>query len=195
MSAGEGQAAEAAWADAEIVSRIALGDRMAEAAFVRKYQRGVRALVRRHCRPNDPVADDLAQDVLARIIERLRAGALTDAASLPGYVQTTIIRATSAEYRTRSRTETSAVLDDIAGDESPAERMSTHQLSALLARLLEQLPVPRDREVLARFYLGERDKDDVCRELGIDAAHFHRVVFRARARFRDLLEQAGIRSA
>ena len=65
----------------------------------------------------------------------------------------------------------------------------------VLRALLAQLPRARDREILARFYLDGQNKDDVCRHLGIDAAHFRRVVFRARARFRELLDSAGIGEA
>jgi RNA polymerase sigma-70 factor (ECF subfamily) len=195
MSAAGENAAEALWADAEIVARIAGGDRAAETHFVRKYQRGVSSLVRRHCRPNDPVVEDLVQDVLAAVLERLRAGAVTDAGALPAYIQAAIVRATSAEYRSRRTTVPSAVLEQVPSEECPTEHLSTRQLSELLATLLNQLPVLRDRELLARFYLDEDDKEEVCRRLDIDAAHFHRVVFRARERFRDLLLRAGIGSA
>ena len=54
------------------------------------------------------------------------------------------------------------------------------------------MTVPRDREILRRFYIDEEDKDSVCRQLGIEPEHFHRVVFRARERFRGLAEKAGL---
>ena len=76
--------------------------------------------------------------------------------------------------------------------DNPVERLGSEQLAGLLRKLLAQLPVARDREILVRFYLEEQDKDEVCRGLGIDASHFHRVVFRARERFRALLDGAGI---
>lgn len=192
MSVGRGQAAVGSAAESDLVARIAEGDRNAETEFVRAYERGVRALVRRHCRPGDPIVDDLAQEVLSRVLERLRAGAIRDAAALPAYVQATIVYTTSAEYRSRRQTEPESTIDELPSDDNPSERVSSNQLSTLLRTLLEQLPVARDREILARFYLDEQDKDDVCRQLGIDAAHFHRVVFRARERFRHLLDQAGI---
>src|SRR5690348_14791735 len=186
MSAGQG-APVATAADTDFVTRIAGGDREAETEFVRRYQRGVRVLVRRHCRPNDPIVDDLAQDVLARVLERLRAGAIRDAAALPAYVQATIVHTTSAEYRARRATEGTTAIDDMPAPDNPVERVGAEQLAAILRKVLAQLPVARDREILVRFYLDEQDKDEVCRSLGIDAAHFHRVVFRARERFRDLL--------
>lgn len=191
MSLGEGCANVGATAPGDLVARIAAGDRRAEHDFVRQYERGVRALVRRRCRPNDPVVDDLAQDVLARVLERLRAGAIRDAAALPAYVQSTIVYATSAEYRTRRSTDSATLIEDMPAPDNPVERLGSEQLAAMLRELLKQLPVARDREVLVRFYLDEQDKDEVCRSLGIDASHFHRVVFRARERFRELLRRAG----
>jgi len=192
MSVGEGIATVSVVAPTDLVERIAAGDRRAEHDFVRQYERGVRALVRRHCRPNDPIVDDLAQDVLARVLERLRAGAIRDAAALPAYVQATIVHTTSAEYRARRATEGTTAIDDMPAPDNPVERVGAEQLAAILRKVLAQLPVARDREILVHFYLDEQDKDEVCRSLGIDAAHFHRVVFRARERFRDLLHRAGL---
>ena len=42
-----------------------------------------------------------------------------------------------------------------------------------------------------RFYLDDEDKDAICRALGLSYEHFNRVIFRARNRFRELLERRG----
>jgi RNA polymerase sigma-70 factor (ECF subfamily) len=192
MSSREGQVALEPAAVPDLAARIAAGDRAAETEFVERYGRGVRALVRRHCRPGDPVADDIAQEALARIIERLRAGAVRDAAALPAYVRATSVHLCSAEYRARRPQEPVQAIERLESGDNPADRCASHELAALLRAVLQELPVARDRELLARFYLDEQDKDVVCRQLGIDAAHFHRVVFRARERLRQLLDRAGI---
>jgi RNA polymerase sigma-70 factor (ECF subfamily) len=191
MPVGEGNAAAGVLAT-DLVARISAGDRSAEREFVGAYARGVRALVRRHCRPNDPVVDDLAQDVLARVLQRLRAGAIRDSNALPAYVQTVVMYATSAEYRARRHTGSDEVLAETPALDNPLEQLRSDQLGRALRHALEQMPVPRDREILMRFYLDEQDKDDICRDLGIDASHFHRVVFRARERLRELLLRSGI---
>lgn len=191
MSAGYEPIATAAIAEPDLVDRIAHGDRGAESEFVRRYERGVRVLVRRHCRPGDPVVDDLVQDVLTGVIERLRAGAVRDASALPGYVQAAAVYATNAEYRQRRPTQSDAAIEDLPDAESPANRLDAAQLAALLRKLLAEMPVARDREILTRFYLKEDDRDSICRALAIDVGHFHRVLFRARERFRALLEQSG----
>lgn len=192
MSAGYQSMAAATSAGSDLVARIADGDRGAEAEFVRRFEHGVRALVRRHCRTGDPIVDDLVQDVLTGVIERLRAGAINDSAALPGYVQAAAAYATTAEYRRRRPTQNVSAIENLPDRDSPTAHLDATQLATLLRTLLAEMPVARDREILARFYLDEQDKDVVCRALGIDPAHFHRVVFRARERFRTLLEQAGI---
>jgi RNA polymerase sigma-70 factor (ECF subfamily) len=195
MSASPTQAEATASADLDFIARIAAGDRAAETEFVRRYQRGVQVLVRRHCRPGDPIVEDIAQDVLARVLERLRAGAIRDAASLPAYVQTTVVYATSAEYRSRRPTESVDAIAQLPAADSPVNSLTSAQLRQTLTALLAELPLARDRELLTRFYLDDEDKDNVCRDLGIDSAHFRRVAFRARERFRELLDRAGIQEA
>ena len=53
--------------------------------------------------------------------------------------------------------------------------------------LLNELGQPRDREILQRFYVQEEDKERICNDLHLDGAHFNRVLFRARERFRELV--------
>jgi RNA polymerase sigma-70 factor (ECF subfamily) len=192
MSAGYEPMAASVSAERSLMSRIAGGDRQAETEFVRQFERGVRVLVRRHCRPGDPIVDDLVQDVLSGVLERLRAGAIHDPAALPAYVQSAVVYATSAEYRRRRPMQAEVALEQIPDSETPGSRLDARQLAELLRDLLAGMAVSRDREILRRFYLEEEDKDSVCRALAIDPSHFHRVMFRARERFRVLAEQAGI---
>lgn len=187
---------EAGDALAELVRRVAAGDRGAEAGLVARFGRGVRALARRHCRPNDPVAEDIAQDVLIGVLERIRAGGILDPLALPSYLRTAVVHAASAEYRRRrdrgGTVPTDAIAELDSGQPGPPQRLGAEQLAAALQRLLPELPVERDREVLRRFYLLEQDKDVVCAGLAIDEGHFHRVVHRARQRFREILSRHGI---
>ncbi len=175
----------------DLVKRIAAGDEIAEREFVQRYLQGVRTLVRRYSRPGDPIVEDLTQDVLANVLVRLRTGALRDSKALSSYVHSAVARATSAEYRRRHVPEPEVALEQIAAEDTPLKQVSNNQLKHILLEMLSELPVPRDREILKRFYLDEMDKDEVCRQLGIDADHFHRVVFRARGRLRSLLMEAG----
>ena len=50
----------------------------------------------------------------------------------------------------------------------------------------------RDREILVRLYLQEEEKDTICRDLGLEAEHFDKVLHRARGRLKELLEASGL---
>ena len=50
----------------------------------------------------------------------------------------------------------------------------------------------RDRALLVRYYLHDEDKRVICRELGLSEPSFNVVLFRARARFLELLQKHGL---
>jgi RNA polymerase sigma-70 factor (ECF subfamily) len=75
-------------------------------------------------------------------------------------------------------------------DAGPAESVSRDQVRDAVRALLAELPVPRDREILLRYYLEDEDKESICAGLGIDSAHFNRVLFRAKQRFAELVARA-----
>jgi RNA polymerase sigma-70 factor (ECF subfamily) len=54
---------------------------------------------------------------------------------------------------------------------------------------MAELGSDRDRQLLFRFYVGEEDKDRLCRDLDLSSLHFNRVLFRARQRYKELYER------
>lgn len=180
---------------AQLVERIGQGDRQAEELFAQRYRGGIQVLVRRHCRPNDPQVDDLSQDVIVIVLEHLRARALDNPGALQAYIRSTVTFVTAAEYRKRGRRGDTLPIEaaaETAATDDPSSTLASAQLARRVAELLGQLPVARDRELLRQFYVLERSKDDVCRDLGIEPSHFHRVAYRARERMREILESSGM---
>jgi len=179
-----------------LVGRIGAGDRSAETEFVLAFRAGVRALVRRHARPADPIVDDLVQDVLHTVILRLRENALNEPAALPGYVRSAAVFAVTAEYRKRGRRGENGTdpqsPDDLPDPDQPDHHARREQLRASVNHVLAELGMERDREVLRRYYLNEEDRDTVCAALAIEHDHFHRVLHRARTRMKELLVRRGI---
>jgi RNA polymerase sigma-70 factor (ECF subfamily) len=195
MSASpSGDAGEGDWLTLS-AQRIAAGDRAAEGAVVAHFMPGVRALVRRHCRPSEPEVDDLVQDVLASVLQALRKGALADLQSLPGYVRATVVFTVQAHYRKRGRRGEDEAHEGVAepvDHEHPAQAAQRAARIDAVRRLIQEMPVPRDRELLRRFYLQEQEREEVCQALGIEGSHFHRVLYRARERLRLLLAGSGL---
>ena len=178
---------------AEFVKRIGEGDRRAEEEFVRRYQRGLIYLLRR--RTGDPqLALDLAQDTFRIAIEKLRQSPIDQVDRLGAYLRGTALNLMSADRRKNTRRATTAdsdavdaVADDAAG---PFDHVSSEQVQRVVRTLLNELPVQRDREILIRTYLEDQDKSLICEALGVDSAHYNRVLFRAKQRFRELVERA-----
>lgn len=176
---------------ADLVRRVSAGQTDAEQALLTTMQGPMRVLVRRHARPNDPDLDDLLQDALRILLERVRSGALRDPAAVYAYAQSIVLNTVTAWYRKASSRLVSEGTEVLAGQPdprpSPEAQLASDQTDERVAALLETLPVPRDREVLRLFYLQELDREEVCLRLELDELHFHRVMHRARKRLAALL--------
>jgi RNA polymerase sigma-70 factor, ECF subfamily len=177
----------------DLVRRIGQGDRRAEEDLVRRYQRGLAYLLQRRTR--DPqLALDLAQDTFRIAIEKLRRGPIEQVDRVAAYLRGTALNLATAHGRKDARRGTTTDSDavDAAADQTagPFDNASSEQVQRIVRKLLDELPVPRDREILVQTYLEDQDKSAICEALGVDSAHYNRVLFRAKQRFRELLTSA-----
>lgn len=175
---------------ADLVRRISAGDASAEGELVERYSRGLLSLLRRLA---PELADDLHQEVFRIVLERLRKRALDEPAGLAGFLRGTARNLVLAERRKTARRRTDADDDELARAVHPAPSQLSEVLldeeADTVRQLIHELPTDRDRQVLLRFYVAEEEKENVCAALGLDSLHFNRVLFRARQRFKDLLER------
>jgi RNA polymerase sigma-70 factor, ECF subfamily len=155
---------------------------------------GLKAQLTRVTR-NADVAADLLQDAIVTALQKLRTGEIEHRRQLDGYVY----RVALNHFRNFRRKDKSAVSDtesasalvDVAAEGRPTSSIQSEQWAGIVRRLLRELSSPRDREVLVRFYLKEEERGSLCRSLGLTDLQFNRVIFRARERFRELLEHRG----
>jgi RNA polymerase sigma-70 factor, ECF subfamily len=193
MSAFDDQAAPAPLLPANSL-REPVADPVSHLIEVYRDYPGLRALILRRVR--DPeVAADILQDAAVTTLEKLRSGQISHPENMGGY----LYRVALNHLRNHRRKDRTAVSDSLGLDELPDaeadtdwENIGRPQWAAAARRTLDEMPVARDREVLRRFYLGDEDKDQICRELQLSEEHFNRVIFRARNRFRELLERRGL---
>ncbi len=153
---------------------------------------GLRALILRRVR--DPeVAADILQDAAVTTLEKLRSGEIAHPENVGGYLYRVALNHLR-NHRRKDRTALSsaeALSELIAPEELEWERVGRPQWAEAARRLLEEMPAARDRELLVRFYLNDEAKGQICRELRLSEEHFNRVIFRARHRFRELIERRG----
>lgn len=173
------------------VARIKDGDRAAESELVAHYTRGIRLLLLKRTGQPD-LAMDLCQDTFVVVLRRLRAGELRNPEALSAFIRQTAVNLSIEHFRREKR-----YVDDEGGIISLHAAPRDHkdkEIDGLAARkmldeALERLAVERDREILRRFYLREEDKESICSDLGLSAIHFDRVLYRARQRMRELIDQ------
>lgn len=189
---GEAQVAAA------LARRIEDGDGEAETELVERYGRGLLYLLRR-LGASPELADDLRQEAFRIVIERLRRGDLAEPAGLAGFLRGTARNLLVAERRKTARRRTDA--DDYALAQavnpapSPLSEVLRDEEAETVRRLIRELPVERDRQLLLRFYVAEEEKTRICTDLGLDDLHFNRVLFRARQRFKEILGRSERRRA
>jgi RNA polymerase sigma-70 factor (ECF subfamily) len=141
------------------------------------------------------LAADLLQDAIVTALQKLEAGEIEHRGQLDGYVY----RVALNHLRNHRRKDKSPFsgpdplsdLVDAEGEAKPSRAIAGSQFTRVVTQLLKEMSSPRDREVLIRFYLQEEDRSALCRSLALTDLQFNRVIFRARGRFRELLERRG----
>lgn len=179
-------------ASADLAQRIHAGDRGAGAEFAARFRAWVTVVVRRRRPPRDPRVDDLVQDILLTALLSLREGKVRQVEHLPGFVHGIALHVLAAAERKQGRQDGALNpidTDQIEADEpEPATQIQKRQRDALVRALLHRLPVARDRQALWRLYVLEHDRERICRELELSPERLNQVLFRARERFRKIVQ-------
>lgn len=193
MTAVEGQAAHLGILPAQSDVAVPVSDPVSQLAAVYRDFPGLRALILQRVRDPD-VAADILQDATVTTLEKLRTGAIAHPENLGGYLyRVALNHLRNHRRKDRSSVSSAEGLEDLADadDDTDCERVGRSQWYVAVRQLLDEMPGVRDRNILARFYLGDEDKGKICRELGLSQQHFNRVIFRARNRFKEILERRG----
>jgi len=156
---------------------------------------GLVAMLRGLCRRRRldySVADDLCNESFRILLERMQREPLREPEKIAAFLAQTARNLLTADARRFGRRRTSTGEDeaiDAHADPAPdvPDSLQHLDLALLVRRVLERMPVPRDREILVRYYLRDEPKTDICADLGLTEAHFNRVIDRARGRFAALL--------
>lgn len=176
----------------DLVARIISGDQRAEHEMVERYQRGLSVMLFNRSRDRD-LANDIAQDTWLLVLQKIRGNDLRDPSKLAAFIIQ--IAKNQLIMRQRGQNRYQHVSEDEAGEISdtgltPESAVANHQLGQCVADLMRELTVDRDRELLRRFYLLGDDKQALCDELELSPAHFDRVLYRARERFKTLWQES-----
>jgi RNA polymerase sigma-70 factor, ECF subfamily len=178
---------------ATLVIRAMAGDRIAEDALVAQLRPGVIAVLKHGPYRRWIEPEDLAQEALRVLVERLRSGGLHEPEKVTAFLAQTARKLALNAVRKVARQQT--VVDSELVDETAlsvgveTSDPDDERLAHAVVSLLEGLSNERDRYLLQRFYIDGVDKPSLCKELHLSHAHFDRLLFRARSRFRLLLSK------
>ncbi|MCR9276782.1 MAG: sigma-70 family RNA polymerase sigma factor [Pseudomonadaceae bacterium] len=189
------------WPPEKLSAEVGAHHAGAATELCRRYRRPL--LIQLERLSGDPaLAEDLTQETLIVVLERLKSEALEDPAALGAFVRQTARYQWANWSRREFRRQThvsSDVVDALASTANdPFRLLSRSNPAELVALLLKELRKPRDREVIRRVYLLHQDKAQICRAMLLRPAAFDRVLSRARGRLRDIAMRripGGLRAA
>ncbi|HKR63147.1 MAG TPA: sigma-70 family RNA polymerase sigma factor [Thermoanaerobaculia bacterium] len=171
----------------ELVERIHSGDAGAEHELYLRYGPPVMRMLQALTR-NRWFAEDTHQETFAIVLRRLRRRPLDDPAALGHFLRQTarkLVMASNRKKRRREETEIGGAALEEFIDPEPGQlvRVIRKEERDFVHRALQRIEPVRYRQLLLRFYLHEEAKESICREMGLTAVHFNRVLFRARRSF------------
>jgi RNA polymerase sigma-70 factor (ECF subfamily) len=172
--------------DASYVSKLRAGDAPTEQHFITYFSELILLKLRPRLRRPEQI-EDVKQETFSRTLSLIRSeGGLRNAERLGPLVNSICNNVLMEQYRSSGRVE---VLEDEAAEQLVETRPNalsvviSDDTRKLVRRVLDGLS-ERDRGLLRAVFLEERDKDEVCTELGVDRDYLRVLLHRAKSSFR-----------
>ena len=174
--------------DAPYVERLRSGDFRTQEHFVAYFSELIQLKLRSRLRTPQAI-EDVRQETFARVFTALRSpGGIRQPERLGAYVNSICNNVLLEQYRSNARAtpledEPDPDLPDPVTDVLGA--VAAKQMEEKVRQILDELP-ERDRRILREVFLEERDKDQICRDFGIDRDYLRVLVHRAKQSFKSL---------
>lgn len=173
----------------ELVRRIIERDPHAEEEMILRYKDGATQIIYQIVR-NWSVTEDLCQETLMKALAKIRRGEVREPEKLSGFV-CGIAKFSAIEYvrkmRASMKIEATDIMDQIPDPlPDPAEQLLDKERAETVRKVINELKVPRDREILFRYYILEEGKDMICSDLNLTREQFSSIICRAHQRYKAL---------
>ena len=176
--------------DGAYVERLRKGDPSTEQHFVAYFEQLLRIKLRSRTLTSDKV-EDLRQETFIRVIAALhKEGGVRQPERFGAFVNSICNNVLLEHWRAIARDRpVEDILVEIPDKILDLEGMLvTKESAGQVRRILDGMP-KRDRELLRAIFLDEKEKDSVCRELGVDREYLRVLVYRAKDKFKILYEK------
>ncbi|HTF69220.1 MAG TPA: sigma-70 family RNA polymerase sigma factor [Edaphobacter sp.] len=174
--------------DSAYVEKLRAADRDTEDHFIAYFGELILLKLRSRLASRQAI-EDVKQETFARCLQLLRSdGGIRNAQRLGPLVNSICNHVLSEHFRATRRTEP---LEDqptdcfTAREPDALARMITEDTGRMVRQVLEKLP-ERDRIILRAVFLEEREKDEICREIGVTRDYIRVLLHRAKHSFREI---------
>jgi RNA polymerase sigma-70 factor, ECF subfamily len=173
--------------DEAYLGRLRAADAVTEQHFVSYFSALVQIKLRSKL-PSREAIEDARQETFARFFIALRKGAILHPERLGSFVNSICNNVLREKYRSAGH-DTSLDDDEDLKKQLPAQganvlaALESKQNEKKVREILDKLS-HRDRQLLSEVFLEERDKDEVCRNLGVDREYLRVLLHRAKQAFK-----------
>jgi RNA polymerase sigma-70 factor, ECF subfamily len=172
--------------DAGYIEGLCAGDLRTQEHFVSYFTELLHLKLRSRLQSRQAI-EDVRQETFARVLTTLRRdNGLRQPERLGAFVNTVCNNVLFEHYRASARSDS---LDEEDRPEIPATGADAHdvavarQMRDKVREILAGMP-SRDRAVLKAIFLDERDREEVCREFGVESEYLRVLLFRAKQNFK-----------
>lgn len=172
--------------DATYIENLRAGDLGTQEHFVGYFTELLHLKLRSRLQSPQAI-EDVRQETFARVLAGLnKPSALRQPESLGAFVNTVCNNVLFEHYRASSRHQ---LLDEedaatlTATGKDALSLVATGQIKLKVREILFGMPA-RDRSLLKAVFLDERDRDEICKEFGVDREYLRVLLHRAKQDFK-----------
>ena len=174
--------------DEQYIRRLHAGDPDTQHHFVAYFKDLIRMKGRARSLSPDHI-EEVCQETFVRVFTSLQKGGIQHPERLGAFVNSVCNHVLLERYRVSKRTvsmdeDFDAVDNRIDLDRALISDQAQREVEAILAKMKE-----RDRRILRAVFLEELDKDEVCREYGVERSYLRVLLHRAKQQFRTQMVQ------
>ena len=184
--------------DTLYLERLRSGDFRTQEHFVGYFSELIRLKLGKRLHSRSEI-EDARQETFARVLAALRKeDGVRQPERLGAFVNSVCNNVLLEHYRSAPQQASSADEDATANIPDPAisvvDIIANREMERNVRHILDELP-EKDRRLIKEIFLEERDKDEVCRELGVDREYLRVLLHRAKKSFKSLYLKRMTKSA
>jgi RNA polymerase sigma-70 factor (ECF subfamily) len=175
--------------DGLYLEQLRSGDFRTQEHFVSYFSELIRLKLSKRLRSRAEV-DDARQETFARVLTALRKdNGVRQPERLGAFVNSVCNNVLLEYYRSDSQATPADAEEVQANIPDPAlsvvDLIANREMQREVRHILDELP-EKDRRLIKAIFLDERDKDEVCLDLGVDREYLRVLLHRAKKSFKSL---------